>query len=71
MAKERVVVFRDYPFAVGQKIRIDSGPRFGDWEVIDVGERKVTLRCPLTSRQFQWDRFCYYVEESDREWPQE
>ena len=71
MAKETVVVFRHYPFRSGQKIRIEGGPRSGDWEVMSVSERKVTLRCPISRRQFQWDRFCYFAEETEcSEWPQ-
>jgi len=70
MAKETVVVFRHYPFKSGQRIRIEEGPRSGDWEVMIVGERKVTLRCPVLGRQFMWDRFCYFVEEIEgMEWP--
>ena len=70
MAKHAVIVFKPYPMAVGQKIHIDGGPRGGDWEVIGVSERKVKLRCPVSSREFEWDRFCYFAEEQpDREWP--
>ncbi len=72
MTLQNFVVFRYYPFTSGQKIRIEGGPRAGDWEVIDVNERKVTLRCPITGRQFEWDRFCYFVEDRvNEEWPQE
>ena len=34
MEKETVIIFRPYPFEVGQKIYIAEGPRHGDWEVI-------------------------------------
>jgi hypothetical protein len=72
MGPDKVAVFRCYPFAVGQKIRIEDGPRAGDWEVVEVGERKVTLRCPLSGREFAWDRFAYHVAEADAmAWPQE
>ena len=72
MAKHLVAVFRPYAFEVGQKINIDGGPRAGDWEVVGLGERKVTLRCPISGREFEWDRFCYLVDEQeDVEWPQE
>jgi hypothetical protein len=28
------------------------------------------LRCPISKRQFEWDRFCYFVEERPEErWP--
>jgi hypothetical protein len=72
MAKHRVAYFRPYEFAVGQKINITTGPRKGDWEVAGVTERKVKLRCPISLREFDWNRFCYAVEEkSDVEWPGE
>ncbi len=70
MSEERVGIFRPYPFEVGKKIYIDGGPRKGDWEVIGVSDRKVKLRCPISKREFEWNRFCYLVEESDTSpWP--
>ena len=72
MAKHRVATFKPYAFEIGQKIHIDGGRRGGDWEVVDVGERKVTLRCPVSGREVEWDRFCYLVDErGDVEWPRE
>ncbi len=69
--KQTVTVFAPYPFADGQKIRIAEGPRRGDWEVVAVDDRKVTLRCPVSRREFTWDRFCYFVEQREGEtWPQ-
>jgi hypothetical protein len=71
MAKQKVTVFNPYPLQVGQKIRIEGGPRGGDWEVVGLTERKVRLRCPLSGREVEWDRFCYFTEENDTlEWPQ-
>lgn len=65
-----VTVFQPYPFTVGQKIRIEGGRRRGDWEVVKVTETKVTLRCPVSHREFEWDRFCYLAqEEEDGVWP--
>jgi len=70
MVKEKVIVFQPYPFRIGQKIYIEGGPRGGDWEVIGLNERKFKLRCPVSGREVEWDRFCYFVEESDNlEWP--
>ena len=70
MAGHRVFLFRPYPFEEGQKITIDGGPRNGDWQVVEVKERKVTLRCPISGREFEWDRFCYFVEERNNvPWP--
>jgi len=71
MASEKVLIFRPYPFEAGQKIHISEGARRGDWEVLGLTERKIRLRCPLTNREYEWDRFCYAVEErEDVEWPQ-
>jgi len=70
MTTQKVTFFRFYPFKVGQKIHIQDGPRKGDWEVIGVNDRKVKLRCPISLREFEWDRFCYFIEERDTsEWP--
>lgn len=70
MKDQKVVIFKPYSFTEGQKIYIDGGPRGGDWEVIGVTERKVRLRCPISGREFDWDRFCYLVEErTGVEWP--
>ena len=70
MERHRVSIFTYYPFQTGQKIRIEGGRRHGDWEVIAVSESKVTLRCPISDRRFEWDRFCYLVEERENEtWP--
>ena len=71
MTKHDVVVFRPYPFATGQKIYIEEGPRKGDWEVIGVSDRTVKLKCPISFREFEWKQFCYFVEQQPgREWPQ-
>jgi hypothetical protein len=70
MEKHDVTVFQPYPFSVGQKITIESGPRRGDWEVIGLTDKKVTLKCPISHREFDWDLFCYVVEERTGEtWP--
>ena len=70
MAKHSVIVFKPYPMAVGQRIFIDGGPRGGDWEVIGISDHKVKLRCPVSFREFEWSRFCYFVEErKGANWP--
>lgn len=71
MARHKVTILKPYPLEIGQKIHIESGPRRGDWRVIGVSERKVKLQCPVSNREFEWDRFCYVTDEqTDREWPQ-
>jgi hypothetical protein len=72
MERSKVTLFEPYPFVVGQKIRIEGGRRSGDWEVISVSEAKVRLRCPVSAREFEWDRFCYYTQDRENElWPTE
>jgi hypothetical protein len=66
---QKVLIFRPYPLQVGQKIFIESGPRRGDWEVLAMGDQKVRLRCPISQREVEWDRFCYFVEERNDLWP--
>ena len=69
MERVKVSVFKPYSFTEGQKINIESGPRKGDWEVIGVSERKVRLECPVSFKEFEWDRFCYFVEDRNDPWP--
>ena len=72
MEKHNVTIFKPYTFAVGQKLHIEGGPRSGDWEVIGVSDRKVKLRCPVSFREFEWKRFCYFAEDRQNvQWPQE
>ena len=70
MKENTVTIFRPYPFKTGQRIYIEEGPRYGDWEVVGVDDQKITLRCPISKREVKWHRFCYVVEEStDSPWP--
>jgi len=72
METHTVTFFKPYAFKVGQKINIQGGPRKGDWEVVAVTDRKVKLRCPISKREFDWNRFCYMIEErSSVTWPGE
>ncbi len=72
MEKHNVTIFKPYPFEVGQKIRIEGGPRNGDWEVVGTGDRKVKLRCPISLREFDWDKFCYFADmQEGARWPLE
>ncbi|MBU1193405.1 MAG: hypothetical protein KKE62_03725 [Proteobacteria bacterium] len=64
-----VSIFEPYPFKQGQKIRIEGSKRSGDWEVVGVTDAKVTLRCPISQKEFSWDRFCYFVEDKHTGWP--
>ncbi len=66
---EKVVFFKRYPFTPGRKLHIEDGPRKGDWVVTAVDEKKVALRCPVSGVEVSWDRFCYFVEEKDTEFP--
>lgn len=66
-----VTVFKPYPFEVGQKIRIEESRRAGDWEIAAIGKHTVTLRCPISHKEFEWNMFCYNIEERKNSvWPQ-
>ncbi len=70
MVSQDVTVFEPYDFSPGEKIRINGGPRSGDWEVLSVTEKKVRLRCPISGTEVEWARFCYHREElKDAPWP--
>ena len=66
---DTVTVFKPYPFKVGQKINILGSKRSGDWEVVNLSETKVTLKCPVSKIQVNWDRFCYFAEDKNMKWP--
>ena len=70
--EHKVTLFEPYPFTVGQKIRIKNSRRAGDWEIAAIGEHTVTLRCPISNKQFEWKKFCYVVEELENSvWPED
>ncbi|MBT3312032.1 MAG: hypothetical protein HN931_03075 [Desulfobacterales bacterium] len=64
MKEDNIIYFKQYPFETGQKINIVDGPRKGDWEVLEVSDYKVRLRCPVSLKEFNWDRFCYSTTEN-------
>ena len=64
-----VAVFEPYAFKKGEKIHIAGSGRKGDWEVAEVSDTKVTLRCPKSGKTFSWARFCYFVREIQQAWP--
>ncbi len=71
MTRHHVVLFKMYPLEAGQRIRIEDGPRRGDWEVVGLTDRKMRLRCPVTFKEVEWDRFCCLVRElENEEWPE-
>ncbi len=65
MTRQKILIFKPYPFKPGQKIKIEGGKRAGDWEVVAITDSKVTLRCPVSGREFEWARFCYQVTGQD------
>ena len=70
MKSETVTLFKPFEFTVGQKIRIENGPRKGDWNVVGVTDRKVTLQCPISLKTYEWNHFCYAVGELESAgWP--
>jgi len=65
----QVTLFTPYPFEKGQKIRIQGSRRSGDWEVVGLSDTKVALRCPISKKEVNWDRFCYFIEDKAMQWP--
>ena len=66
----KVTIFKPCDLEPGQKIRIEGSKRQGDWEVVEVTDLKMTLRCPVSGKQVTWDRFCCHVtEETNAPWP--
>ena len=62
--QHNVLIFRPYSFQPGNKIHIAGGPRQGDWEIIEVREHKIKLRCPVSLREIECDHFYYFIEEA-------
>ncbi len=70
MAEHEVIIFREYPLEVGQKIHIDDGPRRGDWLVTGFSEKKIQLRCPVSGVDIACDRpLCFAEKRWQSEWP--
>ena len=70
MTEEEVIVFKEYPLAVGQRIHLDGGFRRGDWLVIGMTDKKIHLRCPVSGREVEWERiFCFAGVSGPAEWP--
>jgi hypothetical protein len=68
--KHDVTVFRPFPFKVGQKIRIEETRRKGDWNIAAINEHTITLKCPISGKEFEWTKFCYMTEEERGvKWP--
>ncbi len=67
--EENILVFQQYPFKTGDKIHIADGRRKGDWLVVGIDDNKITLRCPISQREFSWNRFCYAVDSKKQPWP--
>ena len=71
MIEKKVAFFKPYPFEIGQKIRIEESRRSGDWEVVGIDDTTVTLRCPVSGKEFKWTKFCYQVDEKKNiTWPE-
>jgi len=69
MQRATVTIFKPYDFRVGERIRIEGGMRGGDWEVIEITDKNVRLRCPVSGKEVDWARFCYFEEKREQPWP--
>ncbi len=64
MHHNKTVLFKPYPFSAGEHIHIKGGARNGDWEIVGVTEHKIRLKCLRSMKEYEWDRFCFFVDES-------
>jgi len=72
MTGHEVTFFREVPLKVGQKINFVDGKRRGDWLVVEITDRKIRLRCPVSGRELESDRIlCHAETKVVREWPAE
>ena len=70
MTDHEVIEFKEYPLEVGQKICIGDGFRRGDWLVVDVSNRNIKLRCPVSGKEIECDKTFFFVEKGRQEqWP--
>ena len=71
MTEQKVIIFKEYPLEVGQKIHVKGGSRRGDWLVIGMTDKKIKLQCPVSAREVEWEKIFGFVELSTRaEWPE-
>jgi hypothetical protein len=64
MKKHEVVVFKEYPLTVGQKIHIEDGLRRGDWLITGVTDKNIHLRCPVSGREVVWEKTFFFARVS-------
>lgn len=58
------VVFKKYPFAVGQRIIRQRGDKMEDWDVIKVTDDEVTVKCPFHGDVLTWKRKAFWTTTS-------
>ena len=64
---DKPTVFEPYPFKVGERILRRRKGKLEDWDVIDVTETEITVKCPFHGMKLIWekDRFWYGEQSSD------
>lgn len=50
------LVFETYPVKPGDRIFINDGPWKGDWDIVEVSDRKVKVKCPFKGDEYEWKR---------------
>ena len=60
------VVFKLYPFTVGQRIIRQRGDKMEDWDVIEVTDDKVTVKCPFHGDILTWKRKNFWATSASR-----
>ena len=70
MASHEVLVFKEFPLEIGQKIHIADGFRHGDWLVTGSSERKIQLRCPVSGKEIVCEKTFFFAEKKlQGKWP--
>ncbi len=67
MKAGKPVVFKPYPFTVGQRIIRQRGEKMEDWDVIKVTAEEVTVKCPFHGDILTWKRKHYWHTGGDGE----
>ncbi|NIA19627.1 MAG: hypothetical protein GWP07_04225 [Xanthomonadaceae bacterium] len=61
---ENPVVFSQYSFTVGQRIIRQRGDKMEDWDVIQVTDDEVTVKCPFHGDVLTWKRKTFWTTSS-------
>jgi len=50
------LVFEPYHLKIGDRILITDGPWKGDWDIIELSDKKIKVKCPFKGTELEWKR---------------